>query len=834
MILTISLFINPNKVFARTLQDGQIVFCPRCETSLYKPDNRNSLWVRDKGVGIPSAKVLQLKSGGMAIWCFNCDSMTVILLVGDQYGFVPECHEIIETPHKYLNFEGKEDVCFESNFRVLFLDAPMGAGKTEVAGRFINSNPRLRIISITFRISLAEYLAERWQLNCYRSTSFYGTNQEDRCVVCLDSIFKLKSRRPYDVVLIDEATFVQYHFLCGTISDQMDLVIQTFKFILSTSKKVILMQHRIPDSTIGFYLDACSVQWGNPSVVRKKLDRPVTLHPTYFHYNAFFLEAMLVEFYLKNYNSATAKSTSPFIVFTTRADHAAMLTWMVRKVARDNFGDDAENRIKGIWAAVQEKEWNKRFLLDPNVAACDADVLIVTSVLQAGHSLDCHFKTSFAFLFNDVLTYREELQFTSRLRWLNRPDVLQCRYAYIEKGRTNSKIASMKSWESICKGVSDNTETARFLSNIMTPIRSERGDSVNRHFHLHKTEHRRSSVEFVELDMTKQVFVKIADWPKYFDDLHKQWSQETNACIMNMLLADDPYNFSLSELLDNSVSSCMGDLLDSQYQDLLKGISEVVHREPIKEVAVILMSTLGEDENAPNSSCRLNKKLMPYWKLLWLLDYCCVKQAGYRGILGEARRVWEHRVSAASEKRNKKSIIGSAEAMYCLLEAIGVTTSDKVMFDYTSWPHDIEDDTVITIIDKFSDAIQYLTGESLERTVNLLGKRRRDNSNEFESVEDPIVAKKTGEAKKKNKTSGRMVAKSLLKKFALSTNLGNRKKQWKDLEKTLTVVACIVKPETLLRYKGLFGDSIWEEVMKVFDNSHTVSTSTSSSNSTPE
>ena len=80
-------------------------------------------------------------------------------------------------------------------------------------------------------------------------------------------------------------------------------------------------------------------------------------------------------------------------------------------------------------------------------------MLVTTSVLQAGHSLDCHFTISFDFLFLGVLTFREELQFVSRLRYLSklseekltlldRNNMAQYKYAWIQNGKCNSKLAS--------------------------------------------------------------------------------------------------------------------------------------------------------------------------------------------------------------------------------------------------------------------------------------------------------------------------------------------------------------------------------------------------------
>ena len=48
---------------AVNLQDGQIVFCPRCETLIDKTAGRHGKWMSGVGLGIPSAKVLQMRSG---------------------------------------------------------------------------------------------------------------------------------------------------------------------------------------------------------------------------------------------------------------------------------------------------------------------------------------------------------------------------------------------------------------------------------------------------------------------------------------------------------------------------------------------------------------------------------------------------------------------------------------------------------------------------------------------------------------------------------------------------------------------------------------------------
>ena len=71
---------------------------------------------------------------------------------------------------------------------------------------------------------------------------------------------------------------------------------------------------------------------------------------------------------------------------------------------------------------------------DPNTYSVDCDVLVTTSVLQAGHSLDQHFIQSYEFLYTGVLTFREELQFISRLRYLGRQFMAAWKFVWIQKG----------------------------------------------------------------------------------------------------------------------------------------------------------------------------------------------------------------------------------------------------------------------------------------------------------------------------------------------------------------------------------------------------------------
>ncbi|KAK9485372.1 hypothetical protein V1527DRAFT_134380, partial [Lipomyces starkeyi] len=255
----------------------------------------------------------------------------------------------------------------------------------------------------------------------------------------LDSVAKLAPfvDDAYDLVVIDECVFVEYHFLAGTITHMLAQVLRTFQNFLHDARRVICMQHRISDPTIAFYMSCMDLGAESQDVVRRKVTAPRGASPDEGF--ARTLTAYLVTWYVKHFDVTTGRSTMPTVVFTTRAKHATMLLALLRKVAKGRFNNLAADRIKGIWAGVQDDAWISKFLAHPNSAVDDADVLITTSVLQAGHSLDRYFRISFDFLFRGVLSFREELQFTSRLRYLGGEDMAEFKFGWIPSGGADAK-----------------------------------------------------------------------------------------------------------------------------------------------------------------------------------------------------------------------------------------------------------------------------------------------------------------------------------------------------------------------------------------------------------
>lgn len=235
-----------------------------------KSTGRHGLWKLGRARGRPCMKAT-VTEDNITLYCFNCDKFTAVLWTADQYGFVPTPDEAIDTPYKKLNWDGKVDVDFngapyqhsretgryETTRTLYVLDAPMGAGKTHAYKTYVSRHSDKIILAVTFRQSLAAYLAQILGWDCYLQPTFNWSTFKHG-VVCLDSLNKIPIDRCFQEVVIDEAFFVLSH-LCGdTISSKpghLRVIFECFKRILLGANKVILMQYRMTESCINIYRD---------------------------------------------------------------------------------------------------------------------------------------------------------------------------------------------------------------------------------------------------------------------------------------------------------------------------------------------------------------------------------------------------------------------------------------------------------------------------------------------------------------------------------------------------------------------------------------------------
>ncbi|KAK9481995.1 hypothetical protein V1527DRAFT_522330 [Lipomyces starkeyi] len=216
------------------LQSGQVVFCPLCETDWREWFGKRSLYPAP--ARLDRVLIFQLHA------LDRCD--------------------IVRGP---INWNGGQDISFDDgDYRLFFLDAPLGTGKSHAVREYLRANPGMSILSIMFRQPLARYLANELGLECYLNDGFFADQDRmRRCVICMDSIHKL---RP---IIISLAVITH------TLLD----VMTTFQRFLHNSRRCICLQHRIPYTTISFFMNCMDLRAGTNDVIKRKVSAPTVLHP---------------------------------------------------------------------------------------------------------------------------------------------------------------------------------------------------------------------------------------------------------------------------------------------------------------------------------------------------------------------------------------------------------------------------------------------------------------------------------------------------------------------------------------------------------------------------
>lgn len=665
------------------------VFCLICET------NVESMI----GIGVCSAKMLTSRSGERAMFCFNCGTTMFVLECGDQYGFYAARHELVISDNRKLNYNGSVDIDFDLCQKVVFLDAPMGSGKTHITKTYISRlDKNTSILSVTFRVSLARYLAEQFQLNCYLDADIFGAEGKEkrrRLVVCLDSLHKIDIEE-YDLIVIDEATFVQYHLLSGTIQpNAITSTLTKLKLYLQSASKVILMQHRIPDASINFYCNLISCDPFDTNIVtKKKFDKPTVLQPLKQWAQLNHMISFLVKDYINSYNTVDGKSNNPFIIFCSRVDFSLALLQILREVAQEQFDDHAVSRIKGVWAQIQNDPWCSQFLTNPNAAAIDCDVLIVTNVLQAGHSIDTHFVTSYDILFNNVLSFREELQFVSRLRYLGRTDCRTTKHAWIEVGKSNQNIANYTKLKRTLTSMTSAHYGNDFdlVVSTLAAINSERADSSNRHSYLWKQEYERANVTrgFGELSVDNNDDFSYT--PSWVRSRVMDYVKGTGATSIKtwMQLMNEQYMEDLNGILDEMQYCNVAELMSLHVNSNTTTLKERINCSDRDEGFNVVTNILHEeDPKSMTTVSAIGSSLGPYYNFISFIDYRLY-------LLSEGdptkQRWWELRTGISSGSHvgsEAKLVISKFLNLVC--ELVGCSNDEYAINDTSFNPISIAD-----------------------------------------------------------------------------------------------------------------------------------------------
>ncbi|RWE84229.1 MAG: hypothetical protein EOS63_03655 [Mesorhizobium sp.] len=210
-----------------------------------------------------SAFVIENKRGQKGIRCSAC--VQSFWATGyhdhyDFYSFEKAARAILQFPKlksdldEYFPHEDRDD--FLSAARIEFVDeerlepiqflpgatfirSPKGSGKTKRLQDLV-SQERGRILLIGHRRTLIRSTCNDLGLECYL-TEGESNRSQDRYGICLDSLMKVKTDKPYDYILIDESEQVLAHFLSSTMAEKRLPVLHRLMHLISSAKSVIAL-----------------------------------------------------------------------------------------------------------------------------------------------------------------------------------------------------------------------------------------------------------------------------------------------------------------------------------------------------------------------------------------------------------------------------------------------------------------------------------------------------------------------------------------------------------------------------------------------------------------
>lgn len=214
----------------------------------------------------PSAYVIQNRHGQKGIRCSACVQSFWSTGYNDHYDFYSfekAARAIKKIPRAATEidefFPSEEDAECLSAANISFLErehldavaiqpgatfirSPKGSGKTQMLANLVQEEPGRRILLIGHRRTLIRSMCTRLGLDCYLTDEGeQSSKRQHRYGICLDSLMKVRTDRPYDYIMIDESEQVLAHFLSSTMKEKRFPILRRMMHLVSSAKNVIAL-----------------------------------------------------------------------------------------------------------------------------------------------------------------------------------------------------------------------------------------------------------------------------------------------------------------------------------------------------------------------------------------------------------------------------------------------------------------------------------------------------------------------------------------------------------------------------------------------------------------
>src|SRR4029079_17491402 len=163
--------------------------------------------------------------------------------------------------------------------------------------------------------------------------------------------------------------------------------------ILERASKIFITQHNLYEEDVMYWLNFTQQELYDSTVVFKRKVIVVERFQKLVYSKDLEKTLQILETtYIENLDFSSNKHKSPILVFCTSVNLASGIVERLKLCAPN---EEAASRIKGLWANIQDTEWNSNFMKRPNSCESAADVLVMTHCCPAGLSIETHYRQPF-------------------------------------------------------------------------------------------------------------------------------------------------------------------------------------------------------------------------------------------------------------------------------------------------------------------------------------------------------------------------------------------------------------------------------------------------------
>jgi len=290
-----------------------------------------------------------------------------------------------------------------ANAEVVFIKSTKGTGKTEVLSDFIESLQREKtVIQIGHRRSLSKSLSRRLHLTSYMDMD----GLSDRFSLSIDSLTRINPRwhAPYDVVIIDESEQVFRHLVSETTERKREQIFSTLWWLIDRAKKVICsdadMTGELTVELIARFRGSFERDRVTSIINEWAVGRTINVYENKHH-----ALAQLI---------CDLEGGKRVYVPVGERKLAEQIEALLRHV-RNPEGEEV--KVLTLIGPNSEEQRSIDFFANPNAEAVKYDVVIATSTLSTGVSIDVKwFDVVYGLFDMSVYTYQDCDQAISRVR----------------------------------------------------------------------------------------------------------------------------------------------------------------------------------------------------------------------------------------------------------------------------------------------------------------------------------------------------------------------------------------------------------------------------------